>query len=179
MKNCQIQDCQIKNSIIMYDARIGAFSYISNSIIGSHNSIGSHFITQTGENLLLEINGVPDLSQLILSQGSNMKDLLEAATNKNSMDFRDWFHKNQELNEKEILREYLGVLQQVPSIQKLPSKILRFVITSVLGYVPVLGQAVSFFDSFIIDRLFKGSSPKFFIDDLTNVTGSLELQQKH
>lgn len=49
---------QIKNSIIMNDARIGAFSYISNSIIGSHNSIGSHFITQTGENLLIEINGI-------------------------------------------------------------------------------------------------------------------------
>ncbi len=49
---------QVKNSIIMHDARIGAFSYISNSIIGAHNTIGSHFITQTGENLLIEIKGI-------------------------------------------------------------------------------------------------------------------------
>jgi len=125
---------------------------------------------------LLEINGVPDLSQIDLTQGSNLRDLLEVATNKNAKNFRDWFHKNQELSEKEILREYLGVLQQVPWIQRLPSKALRFVVTSVFGLIPVLGQAISFFDSFIIDKLFKDRSPKFFIDDLTNIKGNLKLQ---
>ncbi len=125
---------------------------------------------------LLEVNGVPDLSQFVLSHDSNMSNLLKVATNKNSMDFRDWFHKNQELNEKEILREYIGILHDVPSVQKLPSKSLRFVITSVLGFVPGLGQAANFFDSFIVDKLFKGKSPKFFIDDLTKVSGSLKLK---
>ena len=125
---------------------------------------------------LLEINGVPDLSEIDLRQASNFKDILKVASNKNSKDFRDWFHKNQELNEKEILREYLGVLQQVPWIQRLPSKALRFAVISAFGLVPVLGQAISFFDSFIVDRLFKGRSPKFFIDDLTNIKGNLKLQ---
>lgn len=125
---------------------------------------------------LLEINGVPDLSQIDLTKGSNLRDLLAVSTNRNAKDFRDWFHKNQELSEKEILREYLGVLQRVPWIQKLPSKMLRFIVTSVFGAVPPLGQAISFFDSFIIDKLFKGRSPKFFIDDLTNITGNLKIQ---
>jgi UDP-N-acetylglucosamine diphosphorylase/glucosamine-1-phosphate N-acetyltransferase len=49
---------QIKNSIIMHDVRIGAFSYISNSIIGAHNTIGAHFITETGMNLLIEMKGI-------------------------------------------------------------------------------------------------------------------------
>ncbi|MCL7414599.1 MAG: sugar phosphate nucleotidyltransferase [ANME-2 cluster archaeon] len=49
---------QIKNSIIMNDVRIGPFSYISNSIIGANNTIGSHFITQTGENILIELIGI-------------------------------------------------------------------------------------------------------------------------
>jgi UDP-N-acetylglucosamine diphosphorylase/glucosamine-1-phosphate N-acetyltransferase len=49
---------QIKNSIIMRDVNIGSFSYVSNSIIGAHNNIGSNFITETGEKLLIEIKGV-------------------------------------------------------------------------------------------------------------------------
>lgn len=132
------------------------------------------------ENLwtLFEVNGVPDLSQFVLTQESNMSDLLKVATNKNATDFREWFHRNQELNEKEILREYLSVLKQVPTIQRFPLKSLRFIITTVTGFVPVLGQIAGVFDSFIIERIFKGRSPKFFIDDLTKATGSLKLQQK-
>lgn len=49
---------QIKNSIVMHDVSVGAFSYISNSIIGAHNNIGSHFITETGEKLLIEMKGI-------------------------------------------------------------------------------------------------------------------------
>ncbi|MCL7413781.1 MAG: sugar phosphate nucleotidyltransferase, partial [ANME-2 cluster archaeon] len=67
---------QIKNSIIMNDARIGAFSYISSSIIGSHNSIGSHFITQTGENLLIEINGILHKAEklgTVIGDGNNIQ----------------------------------------------------------------------------------------------------------
>jgi len=126
---------------------------------------------------LLEINGVPDLSQIDLAQESNLRDILNVATNKNAKDFRDWFHKNRELSEKEILREYLYVLKQIPWIQRLPSKALRFIVTLGFGFIPGLGQAISFFDSFIVDRLFRDKSPKFFIDDLTSVTGSLRLQQ--
>jgi len=57
--NCTIEpSVQIKNSIIMRDVRIGSFSYISNSIIGAHNSIGSNFITETGDNISIEIQGI-------------------------------------------------------------------------------------------------------------------------
>ncbi len=126
---------------------------------------------------LLAITGVPDLSQIDLSVGTNLKELLKVTTNKNAKEFRDWFHSNQDLSETEILREYLYVVQQVPWIQRLPSKTLRFVVTATCGLVPVVGQAVSFFDSFVIERLFRPRSPKFFIDDLTKVTGDITLQQ--
>lgn len=142
----------------------------------------NRIVNETGhtDNLwtLFEVNGVPDLSKFVLTQESNITDLLKVSMNKNTSDFRDWFYKNQELNEKELLREYLGVLKQVPAIQKLPLKSLRFIITTATGFVPFLGQIVGFFDSFIIEKLFKGKSPKFFIDDLTKATGSLKLQQK-
>ncbi|MGP8337056.1 MAG: sugar phosphate nucleotidyltransferase, partial [Methanosarcinaceae archaeon] len=49
---------QIKNSILMSDARIEAHAYISNSVIGSNNTIGSHFITDEKENLKIEMIGI-------------------------------------------------------------------------------------------------------------------------
>ena len=130
------------------------------------------------ENLwtLLEINGIPDLSQIDLTHGSNLSDLLKISTNKNATDFRNWFHANKELSEKEILREYIGVLNQLPWMQRLPFKALRFVITTGFGLISPLGHAVSLFDTFVVEKLFRGKSPKFFIDDLTKIRGNIKLR---
>jgi UDP-N-acetylglucosamine diphosphorylase / glucose-1-phosphate thymidylyltransferase / UDP-N-acetylgalactosamine diphosphorylase / glucosamine-1-phosphate N-acetyltransferase / galactosamine-1-phosphate N-acetyltransferase len=57
--NCSISSfTEIENSIIMNDVRIGAGSYISNSIIGSNNSIGPHFIAEVGKDLKIEMKGI-------------------------------------------------------------------------------------------------------------------------
>jgi UDP-N-acetylglucosamine diphosphorylase/glucosamine-1-phosphate N-acetyltransferase len=57
--NCSISSfTEIENSIIMNDTRIGAGSYISNSIIGSNNIIASHFVTEVGKDLNIEMKGV-------------------------------------------------------------------------------------------------------------------------
>lgn len=57
--NCSISSfTEIENSIIMNDTRIGTGSYISNSIIGSHNIIGTHFVTEVGKDLRIEMKGI-------------------------------------------------------------------------------------------------------------------------
>lgn len=57
--NCSISSfIEIENSIIMNDVRIGAGSYISNSIIGSNNSIGPHFVAEVGKDLKIEMKGM-------------------------------------------------------------------------------------------------------------------------
>ena len=48
---------KIQNSIVMHDGRIGAHGYISNSVIGSNNSIGPYFITEEKDDLKIEIEG--------------------------------------------------------------------------------------------------------------------------
>jgi hypothetical protein len=126
---------------------------------------------------LLEITGVPDLARLDLSYNSNFDQLLKIASTKNAIQFREWFHTYKELSEKEFFKEYIAIMNQVPIVQRLPSKVLRFVITTGFGLIPGLGQAVSMFDSFIVDKLFRGRTPKFFIDELTKITGSIRLQQ--
>ncbi|CAG0995617.1 glucose-1-phosphate thymidylyltransferase [Methanosarcinales archaeon] len=57
--NCSISSfTEIENSIIMNDARIGPGSYISNSIIGSNNIIGPHFVSDVGKDLKIEMKGI-------------------------------------------------------------------------------------------------------------------------
>ena len=82
------------------------------------------------------------------------------------------------MSENEILKEYLSIIQDVPWTQKLPTRILRFITTTVLGLIPGAGQAASFVDSFVFDRIFQEGSPKFFIDDLRQLTKTKGLQQQ-
>jgi glucose-1-phosphate thymidylyltransferase len=57
--NCRIGSfTEIENSIIMNDVFIGAGSHIAHSIIGIHNIIGSHFVTEVGRDLKIEMKGM-------------------------------------------------------------------------------------------------------------------------
>lgn len=49
---------EIQNSILMNGVRVGSNSYISNSIIGVSNSIGPHFSTEVGSELMIEMKGI-------------------------------------------------------------------------------------------------------------------------
>jgi UDP-N-acetylglucosamine diphosphorylase/glucosamine-1-phosphate N-acetyltransferase len=57
--NCRLGPfTELENSIIMNDVRIGGGSFISDSIIGAHNTIGPHFSTEVGNDLKIEMKGV-------------------------------------------------------------------------------------------------------------------------
>jgi hypothetical protein len=126
---------------------------------------------------LLEVNGIPDLGKLEFVDTPFFRDFLKICSSRQADEFRTWFHENKNLCERDILREYIGLLRALPWIQKLPSKIVRFAVTTGFGLIPVLGQAVSFLDTFVLERMLKGHSPKFFIDDLRNFHGTIRLQQ--
>ena len=49
---------EIQNCILMNDVRVGNGSYISNSIIGAGNTIGPHFSTEVGKELMIEMKGI-------------------------------------------------------------------------------------------------------------------------
>jgi len=74
--NCSIAPfTEIENSIIMNDVRIGTGSFISNSIIGTHNMIGSHFITEVGNDLMIEMKGIlhhADKLGTVIGDGNNI-----------------------------------------------------------------------------------------------------------
>ncbi len=57
--NCRIDSfTEIENSIVMNDVCIRAGSYVAQSIIGVHNIIGPHFVTEVGRDLKIEMKGI-------------------------------------------------------------------------------------------------------------------------
>lgn len=150
----------------------------SGSPLGDLLEIKTRRITNTdvtAEKLwsLLEVNEVPDLGKLDFVGTPFFEDFLKICSGRQAQGFREWFHGNNDLNEREMLREYIGLLREVPLTQRLPTKILRFVVTTGLGFVPALGLAASALDTFVIDQMLKGSSPRFFIDDLRDFYGKI------
>ncbi|MGZ8180603.1 MAG: hypothetical protein ACXWT1_01450 [Methylobacter sp.] len=126
---------------------------------------------------LFEINDIPDFSDIDLTEEGKFSELHKVTLSLKAKSFRNWFHSRESLTEKDILKEYLAVIQEIPWTQKLPTRILRFITTTGLGFIPGVGQVASIVDSFIFDRAFRKKSPKFFIDDLRQLAKTKSLQQ--
>jgi hypothetical protein len=124
---------------------------------------------------LRELDGIPDIASAVLehpieNRSPVLISVMKLKHSRDGVEFRKWFHQNCRGNPAEVARNYIEILKAVPTVNKLPARILRFILTSAIGVVPgignVLGIAASAIDSFLIDKWCRGSSPKFFIDNL-------------
>lgn len=127
---------------------------------------------------LFEINDIPDFSDVDLIEDGRFSVLHKVTLSSKANSFRKWFHSRESWNERDVLKEYLTVIQEIPWTQKLPTRILRFITTTGLGLIPGVGQVASFIDSFIFDRAFRKDSPKFFIDDIRQLAKTKGLRQR-
>ncbi|NGZ97875.1 MAG: hypothetical protein CV089_17425 [Nitrospira sp. WS110] len=127
---------------------------------------------------LFEINDIPDFSDVDLIEDGRFSVLHKVTLSSKANSFRKWFHSRESWNERDVLKEYLTVIQEIPWTQKLPTRILRFITTTGLGLIPGVGQVASFIDSFICDRAFRKDSPKFFIDDIRQLAKTKGLRQR-
>jgi len=123
---------------------------------------------------LLEINDMPDLGKLDLQDEYQFKELLKVIKSQNANEFRKWFHDRKDLDEREIFTEYINLLREVPMVQSLPSKALRFCVSKALDLIPIVGQVSSFIDTFLLEEFLKGKSPRYFIEDLRKFRGKIK-----
>ncbi len=127
---------------------------------------------------LKEIAGIPDVGEAVLGKSIKMEKLVKIRDSKNGVAFRKWFHEHCRGDIKAIAKEYIGLLKQEPVISAMPARIVRYILTTIIGVAsfanPVVGgvvsHSVSAVDSFFLDRCLQGSSPKFFIEDLKQVS---------
>lgn len=118
---------------------------------------------------LKEIADIPDIGEGVMQKNLSVKRLLKLRQSTKGEMFRRWFHENCRDNPTQTAKEFISLVNEIPGIQHTPVKILRFIVTSLLSgpFAPIVGAI----DSFVIDRLFRGSSPKYFIEDLRQLHG--------
>ena len=120
--------------------------------------------------ILKEIADIPDIGEGVLLRQIHAKRLLKLRYSTNGEQFRKWFHQSCRDNAVQTAKEYVSLLREVPKIQSFPVKVLRFIVTSLLpGSYGLIGGAV---DSFLIEDLLKGNSPKYFIEELSQLKGA-------
>lgn len=116
---------------------------------------------------ILTLNDLPDVPGAVASGQLTLAETWDIRNRRSALLFRRWFHEHVREEPERAVNEYVAALGRPGLINKLPAKVLRFVLTnaaSLLG--PAVGIAASAFDSFLLERIARGYSPKYLIDDL-------------
>lgn len=119
---------------------------------------------------LMEITDIPNLGAAISEGQADLTAIVKLRESRNGIQFRSWFHENCRGNPKDTAKAYISLLREIPQSQKTPFRIMRFIITGLAGLIPAVGTVASAIDTFLVDRLFRGASAKFFIEDLRQST---------
>jgi len=128
----------------------------------------------------LDVAGVPDISGPLLADKEEIAKFLKLTRSRHAEVFRQWFHENAHLTEKDILKEYIDVLHQTPWIQGTSGRALRIVASLGLGALGlgwIVDAAASTIDHFVVDKFARGRGAKFFIEDLRKFSGRIAPRQ--
>jgi hypothetical protein len=127
---------------------------------------------------LREIANLPDIAELALIDKSKLRDILALRNSSSGFAFRKWFHENCTGDPVNTAKEYASLLKEIPKVQSGAVKTIRFLATAAVGVMtlpadPLIGLGAgvvaSSVDSFLVDRIFKGASPKIFIERLSDI----------
>jgi hypothetical protein len=127
---------------------------------------------------LREIADLPDIAEVALIDKSKLLDILTLRHSSSGLAFRKWFHANCMGDPAYTAKEYASLLKVIPKVQSAPIKTIRFLATAAVGVMalpadPMIGLGAgiiaSCVDSFLVDRIFKGASPKIFIERLVDI----------
>lgn len=131
--------------------------------------------------VLKKLANLPDIGELALQNKSSIDSILDIRNSNSGVQFRKWFHENCRIDSLATAKEYAAIVGQVPTIQSVGVRTLRFfaqvaVATAAMALTPMAGLAAGIaanaIDTYLVDRIFRGSSPKVFLDRLQAVTSS-------
>lgn len=116
---------------------------------------------------LLALNDLPDIGIAVASGKIRFSEIWALRSKRTSIEFRDWFRSVDSQESATLLKEYVKSLRSTPFLESLPSRIVRFAVTTAVGALsPAVGFAVSAVDSFFLDHWTRGFSPRVFLDEL-------------
>ncbi len=120
---------------------------------------------------LLELNNIPDIGCALVSGIIDINDFLKLRNSRIAKSFRKWLQKCDIKDARDLEKLYVETLRNKSIVQSLPIKLLRFFISTGIGFIePVSGTITGVMDNFIIDKMANGYNPSIFINDLNKLT---------
>jgi hypothetical protein len=115
---------------------------------------------------VLEIAGLPDLGSV--GPGFRIERLLEIRESQECTQFRNWLSSVDDASDREIKDQVRALREKIASIVQSPiGKTIRFLTTTAVGFIPLIGMVAgpvtSGIDTFLIDRVLKESGPHAFL----------------
>ncbi len=123
--------------------------------------------------ICLEKNELKEFYKIVISEGPSLRDVINSGERTfdefltlldKSQRFREWA-KGVNPDEK-LVKEYWSEVAAEGWINKLPNKILRYMIGTVVGAVatPLPGLAISVADNFLLEKILGGWRPSHFVE---------------
>jgi hypothetical protein len=122
-----------------------------------------------------EVAGIPDISGALLEDKTKLESYIKLTKSNDAEAFKQWFHSKKDLTEKEILKEYIEILQQTSWGQTKLGRTLRMVASLVPGAYGcefLVDAGMSAVDSFVVEKIRKKGA-KFFIADLKKFSNQI------
>ena len=128
-----------------------------------------------------DLHDLPDVGHLFAAEELSFDALMTIREHRTTTDLRKWVHSLDPVIREDVVKAYISSLREKAPVERLPAKTLRFLATTALGAIPVIGTATgalaSFVDSFLIQKMFPGKLPGVLLDGFRTVV--LQETQKH
>lgn len=129
---------------------------------------------------ILDINNVPDLSNIISNNGLSFEQLIKIRQKDDAKYFREWLQSESINSQEDIIKAYVGAISKPSAADKLPTRTIRFIIPNLVGLLNAAGGlVVSAVDSFLLPKLINHKNPKIFIDNLMQVVCPRKIQKNN
>lgn len=127
---------------------------------------------------LLDLNDIPDIGVAVEAGDRSLSDIWCIRKEKASIRFREWLRQADTGDASELEKAYVESLGQPSIYNRLPTRIMRFVITAGISTGVALtypaagiaaGIAINLVDSFFVEKWLRGYSPRLFLDRLSEL----------
>lgn len=116
---------------------------------------------------LLELNNLPNIELAVINDQIPITKVWEIRQRKESRQFRAWLREVQPSDTRELEKAYVAAISKNDDYSSLPVRVIRFVMLNAIGLVnPIAGLISGGIDSFFLEKISAGYSPKLFFDRL-------------
>jgi hypothetical protein len=124
----------------------------------------------------LEYADVPAISNSLLHDEEAFGRFIKLSSSRHAQAFRQWFYSKRDHSEEELVKAYIDLLRDTPMTQTKTGKVIRIATSLGLGLFglgSLVDAASSATDNFVIDKVIREASMKYFLDDLQKFSGRL------